>query len=71
MGFLYLTPARSNLFRALPELEWPKRFSVRRARSIVDRIEAVRRRTLSWLMTELRYARGNALGSLELGKTIP
>ena len=46
VDFLYLTPARSNLFRALPELEWPKRFSVRRARSIVKRIEPVRRRTL-------------------------
>jgi hypothetical protein len=22
--FVYLTPARSKLFRALPELEWPK-----------------------------------------------
>ena len=46
VDFLSLTPARSNLFRALPELEWPKRFSVRRARSIVKRIEPVRRRTL-------------------------
>lgn len=46
IDFLYLTPARSNLFRALPELEWPKRFSVRAARSIVKRIEPVRRRTL-------------------------
>ena len=46
VDFLYLTPARSNLFRALPELEWPKRFSVRRARSIVKLIEPVRRRTL-------------------------
>lgn len=46
VDFLYLTPARSNLFRALPELEWPKRFSVRLARSIVKRIEPVRRRTL-------------------------
>jgi len=46
VDFLYLTPARSNLFRALPELEWPKRFSVRQARSIVKRIEPVRRRTL-------------------------
>jgi len=44
VDFLYLTPARSNLFRALPELEWPKRFSVRRARSIVKRIEPVKRR---------------------------
>lgn len=46
VDFLYLTPARSNLFRVLPELEWPKRFSVRAARSIVKRIEPVRRRTL-------------------------
>lgn len=46
VDFLYLTPARSNLFRALTELEWPKRFSVRAARSIVKRIEPVRRRTL-------------------------
>jgi predicted transcriptional regulator of viral defense system len=46
IDFLYLTPARSNLFRALPELEWPGRFSVRRARSIVKRIEPAGRRTL-------------------------
>ncbi|MCX6538625.1 MAG: hypothetical protein NT151_06810 [Acidobacteria bacterium] len=46
VDFLYLAPARSKLFRALPELEWPKRFSVREARSIVKRIEPVRRRTL-------------------------
>ena len=46
VDFLYLTPARSNLFRALPELEWPKRFSVRLAHSIVKRIGPVRRRTL-------------------------
>jgi predicted transcriptional regulator of viral defense system len=47
VDFLYLTPARSRLFRALPELEWPKRFSVRAARSIVKGIEPVRRRTLA------------------------
>jgi predicted transcriptional regulator of viral defense system len=46
IDFLYLTPARSRLFRALPELEWPHRFSVRAARAIVKRIEPVRRRTL-------------------------
>lgn len=46
VDFLYLTPARSLLFRALPELEWPKRFSVRRARAVVNRIEPPRRRTL-------------------------
>jgi predicted transcriptional regulator of viral defense system len=46
IDFLYLTPARSKLFRALPELEWPKRFSVSVARSVVKRIEPSRRRTL-------------------------
>jgi len=46
VDFLYLTPARSQLFRALPELEWPKRFSARRARAIAKRVEPARRRTL-------------------------
>jgi predicted transcriptional regulator of viral defense system len=46
VDFLYLTPARSKLFRALPELEWPVRFSARRARAIVRRIESAGRRTL-------------------------
>jgi predicted transcriptional regulator of viral defense system len=46
VDFLYLTPARSQLFRALPELEWPHRFSIRVARSIVKRIDSVSRRTL-------------------------
>jgi predicted transcriptional regulator of viral defense system len=46
VDFLYLTPARSQLFRALPELEWPRRFSARRARALVRRVEPARRRTL-------------------------
>ena len=46
IDFLYLAPARSKLFRALPEQEWPARFSIRAARAIVNRIEPVRRRTL-------------------------
>lgn len=44
VDFLYLTPARSKLFRALPELEWPKTFRVSVARDIVRRIEPARRR---------------------------
>jgi hypothetical protein len=40
------TRARSKLFRALPELEWQKGFSVRAARAIGNRIEPARRRTL-------------------------
>lgn len=46
IDFLYLAPARSKLFRALPELELPTRFSARRARAIVARIGSARRRTM-------------------------
>jgi predicted transcriptional regulator of viral defense system len=46
VDFLYLTPARSRLFRALPELDWPKTFRVSTARAMVQRIVPVRRRTL-------------------------
>jgi predicted transcriptional regulator of viral defense system len=46
IDFLYLTPARSRLFRALPELEWPRKFRVGVARAMVRRIEPTRRRTL-------------------------
>jgi len=44
VDFLYLAPARSKLFRALPELEWPKRFRAGVARDMVRRIEPARRR---------------------------
>ena len=46
VDFLYLMPARSRLFRALPELAWPRRFSMRAARTIAGRIETARRQTL-------------------------
>ena len=46
VDFLYLTTARSGLFRALPELEWPTRFRVSAARAAVNRITSSRRRTL-------------------------
>jgi len=46
VDFLYLAPARSKLFRALPELELPGRFSPRRARAVVARIGSVRRRAM-------------------------
>jgi len=46
VDYLYLAPARSKLFRALPELELPARFSGRRARAIVARIGSVRRRAM-------------------------
>jgi predicted transcriptional regulator of viral defense system len=44
VDFLYLAPARSKLFRALPELEWPKRFRAGVARDMVRRIAPDRRR---------------------------
>lgn len=44
--FLYLTPARSRLFAALPELNLPKGFNWSEARQFVHRIAAPRRRTM-------------------------
>jgi predicted transcriptional regulator of viral defense system len=46
LDFLYLSPARSKLFRALPELEWPRGFRVRLARSIVKRVKPLRRQRI-------------------------
>lgn len=46
IDFIYLAPARSKLFRALPELAWPRNFKVRRARAIVKRVTPLRRQTL-------------------------
>jgi predicted transcriptional regulator of viral defense system len=46
LDFLYLRPARSRMFRALPELELPRHFSARRARTMLERIRSERRRTL-------------------------
>jgi predicted transcriptional regulator of viral defense system len=45
VDFLYLAPARSGLFRALPEVEWPRTFRASVARSMVNRIELAGRRT--------------------------
>ena len=46
VDFLYLAPARSMIFRALPEVELPRGFSVSRARTMTERIEFPRRRTM-------------------------
>lgn len=43
---LYLRPARSLLFRALPELELPKSFDKKFTRVLTDRIASPARRTL-------------------------
>ncbi|MBE0713650.1 MAG: type IV toxin-antitoxin system AbiEi family antitoxin domain-containing protein [Candidatus Aminicenantes bacterium] len=44
IDFLYLGPARTRLFRALPELEFSKGFKVNEARKIIGKIRPVRRR---------------------------
>ena len=46
LDFLYLSPARSKLFRALPELTLPRGFSIRRARNMIRRVRAAARRQL-------------------------
>jgi predicted transcriptional regulator of viral defense system len=43
---LYLSPARSQLFRAFPEVEFPKGFKVHAARKIIGQIRSLRRRSL-------------------------
>ncbi len=44
IDFLYLSPARTRLFQALPELEFPAGFKIAEARRIIRRIRPVRRR---------------------------
>lgn len=46
LDFLYMSPAKSKLFRSLPELELPQKFSVRRMRQMIKRISSAWRRTL-------------------------
>ena len=60
VDFLYLAPARSALFRVLPEIEWPRTFRASVARSMVNRIEpAGRRRAVARSLDELlRKRRG-------------
>jgi len=43
---LYLSPARSRLFSALPEVEFPNGFKIPGARKIIGRIRSIRRRSL-------------------------
>jgi hypothetical protein len=46
VDFLYLSPAKSRSFAALPELELPDGFRRRVAREWVERIPSSRRRTV-------------------------
>lgn len=46
LDFLYMGPAKSKLFRSLPELELPRKFNVRGMRQMIHRISSPGRRTL-------------------------
>ncbi len=46
IDLLYLTPAKSKLFKTLPEVEFPKIFSLKRAKTIIQKITSQQRRTL-------------------------
>ena len=55
IDFLYLSPAKSNLFRALPEIEIPKSFTMKEAHKIISRIRSPRRKSLvKRLLEEVR-----------------
>jgi predicted transcriptional regulator of viral defense system len=61
VDFLYLAPTRSRLFRALPELEWPKAFRAGVARDFASRIEPVsRRRAVARKLEQLLATRAGA-----------
>jgi len=46
IDILYLTPAKSNLFKALPEVELPPSFSHKKAHAIINKITLLRIKTL-------------------------
>jgi len=45
VDFLYLGSSRSKLFRALPEIELPRKFKAERARAFTGKIRSVRKRS--------------------------
>ena len=46
LDVLYLSPAKTRLFFALPEIEWPYGFKIARARKMIRRIPYAKRRVL-------------------------
>ena len=46
LDFFYLSPARSYLFRDLPEVDFPESFSDAKTWQMIGRIQSIRRRTL-------------------------
>jgi predicted transcriptional regulator of viral defense system len=61
LDVLYLRPARSRLFRALPELELPRSFSKARALAMLPRIASPARRSLVRQQLETVLADARAL----------
>jgi predicted transcriptional regulator of viral defense system len=58
IDFLYLSPTRTRLFQALPELEFSKGFKINEARKIIGKIRPVRRRNhVSRLFEEIWRSR--------------
>lgn len=43
---LYLTPAKSKLFKSLPEIEFPTSFNFKKVKTIIKKISSLRMRTL-------------------------
>lgn len=46
IDILYLTPAKSKLFKTLPEVEFPTSFSLKKATAIINKITSPRIKTL-------------------------
>jgi len=46
IDIFYLTPAKSSLFKTLPEVELPKSFSIQKANAIIKKISSARLRTI-------------------------
>lgn len=46
IDYFYLSPAKSRLFKALPELELPKKFSTKKTYKIIDKIRSKRRKSV-------------------------
>lgn len=46
LDLLYLSPAKTNLFKRLPELELSERFSIKNAKAMIKRIPSARRQKM-------------------------
>jgi predicted transcriptional regulator of viral defense system len=46
IDFFYLRPAKSKLFRSLPEIDLPRRFSIKTANNMISRITSEKRKAM-------------------------